>query len=162
MDGPIVTTAILIGLRSARAAGRIAPRFGASANRRIDMATVEDVLLDKGSDVITALPTATVSQAARKMVEANVGCLLVEEDDEIVGIITERDLMRRVIDAGKDPATTTVRDIMSSPVETCSPGDDVDKCHSILANRKFRHLVVMDNSEPAGVISLRDLPAWRA
>lgn len=121
------------------------------------MTTVEDILLQKGSDVISTTTTTTIREAARKMVEANVGCILVEEAGEIVGIFTERDLLRRVIDEDRDPQTTLIREVMSSPVKACHPGDDFQECARTLAINSFRHLAVMENDEAVGVISLRDL-----
>ena len=121
------------------------------------MATVEDILMRKGSDIVGAVTGTTVSEAVRKMVEANVGCLLIEQDERALGIFTERDLLRRVIAKGKDPNTTLIAEVMSSPVQTCQADDDVDKCATILEENNFRHLVVVDNEEPMGVISLRDL-----
>jgi CBS domain-containing protein len=121
------------------------------------MTTVYDVLMHKGSDVISALPETTVRQAAQKMIQANVGCILVEQDEKVIGIFTERDLLRRVVDAGRDPNTTTLREVMSSPVEMCCPQDDLKVCVGIMMASKFRHLCVVDNGEPVGVISLRDL-----
>ena len=119
------------------------------------MTTVEDVLVAKGSDVVAAGPETTVREAVRRMVEANVGCLLIEEDNMIVGIVTERDMLRKVLGQGKDPAKLTLADVMSSPVQTCSPADTIRYCADILAEHRFRHLVVMDRDEPAGVVSLR-------
>lgn len=120
------------------------------------MTTVYDVLMRKGSDVIAALPETTVRQAARMMAQANVGCLVVEEDEKVIGIFTERDLLRRVVDAGRDPNTTALRDVMSSPVAMCRPQDDLATCIDIMTASRFRHLCVVDNGEPVGVISLRD------
>jgi CBS domain-containing protein len=121
------------------------------------MATVEDVLLDKGSDVVAILPTATIRQAVRKMVEAKVGCLVVEVDDRAVAIFTERDLLRRVVDAGLDVETTPISAVMSAPLFTCTPADDLGHCARLLDRHKFRHLVVLDGTETVGVISMRDL-----
>ena len=69
------------------------------------MSTVESILLEKGPDVIGVRADATICEAVAKMMEANVGCLIVEDDGEVVGIFTERDLLRRVVGGGKDPAT---------------------------------------------------------
>ena len=121
------------------------------------MTTVYDVLMHKGSDVISVLPETTVRQAAQKMIQANVGCILVEQDEKVIGIFTERDLLHRVVGAGRDPNTTTLREVMSSPVEMCRPQDDLKACAGIMMASKFRHLCVVDNGEPVGVISLRDL-----
>lgn len=120
------------------------------------MTTVYDVLMRKGSDVIAVLPETTVRQAVHKMVEANVGCLLVEQDEKVVGIFTERDLLRRVVEAGLDPDATPVAAVMSSPVAMCRPQDDLRTCIDIMMTSKFRHLCVVDAGEPVGVISIRD------
>ena len=121
------------------------------------MPTVESILLEKGSDVVAALPGDTVRHAVEKMVEANVGCLLIEENDKAVGIFTERDLLRRVVGAGRDPDATLISEVMSSPIRSCQPAEDVDECFDQLITEKFRHLAVLDNDEPVGVISLRDV-----
>lgn len=121
------------------------------------MRTVEDILLKKGAGVVTTHPTSSVREAVHQMAEANVGCLLIEDDSRIVGIMTERDLLRRVVDADRDPRTTPVREVMSSPAQTCSPADEVRQCADTLSHHSFRHLAVMDNEEAVGVVSLRDL-----
>ena len=121
------------------------------------MPTVESILLEKGSDVVAALPGDTVRQAVGKMIEANVGCLLIEEGEKAVGIFTERDLLRRVVGEGKAPDATLISEVMSSPVKSCKPSDDVNECFGLLGTEKFRHLAVLDNDEPVGVISLRDV-----
>jgi len=121
------------------------------------MATVADILLRKGPDVVDTLTGTTVREAAAKMVEANVGSLLVEMNGKVVGIVTERDVLRRVIAGDKDADTTTVAEIMSSPVQTCTASDEAETCFDILREHAFRHLAVMDGDEPLGVISLRDV-----
>ena len=121
------------------------------------MATVESILLEKGSDVIAVSDTETVHHAAEKMIEANVGCVIVETDDKVIGIFTERDLLRRVVGCGKNTDATLVSEVMTSPVSSCKPSDDVGECFKTLTASKFRHLLVMDNEEPVGIISLRDV-----
>jgi CBS domain-containing protein len=121
------------------------------------MSTVESILLEKGSDVIGLVDTTTVREAVDKMIEANVGCLIVEANEKAIGIFTERDLLRRVVGADKDPASTLISEVMTSPVSSCKPSDDVSECFKILSTSQFRHLLVLDNEEPVGVISLRDV-----
>jgi len=124
------------------------------------MNTIEQILLNKGADVITSLPTATVRAAAGRMDEANVGCLLVEEEARIIGIVTERDLVRRVLAASRDPENTLVSEVMSAPVRTCKPSDDIRRCAKIMAVEHIRHVAIVDdNGEAAGLISLRDILA---
>ena len=121
------------------------------------MSTVESILLEKGSDIIGLRDTATVREAVGKMIEANVGCLIVEANDKVIGIFTERDLLRRVVGEGRDPEGTLISEVMTSPVSSCKPSDDIDECFRTLTTGNFRHLLVMDNGEPVGVISLRDV-----
>jgi CBS domain-containing protein len=83
------------------------------------MATLRDILARKGHDVISVRPTDTVLHAANLMNERGIGGLLVLEGDEPVGIFTERDVLRRVVAQGRDPAATRVADVMSSPVTSC-------------------------------------------
>ncbi len=121
---------------------------------------VEQVLLRKGAGVISALQDISVSEAARRMDEANVGSLLVESEGKIIGIVTERDFLRRILAAGRDPEEVEVAQIMSAPVRTCKPTDDIGECARIMKQEHIRHLAVTDeNNEPVGLISLRDVLA---
>lgn len=122
------------------------------------MATVEDVLLRKGSDVITALPGETVRDAAARMAQANVGAMVVEDQDEELGIVTERDFLRRVLAEGRDADRSHVGQIMTSPLHTCRPSDSMEACGRKMAEHHIRHLAVLDdNGELVGLISLRDV-----
>ncbi len=79
----------------------------------------------KGPDIIVAHPSTTVREAARLMAEDNVGSIIIRDQDGVKGIFTERDLLRRVVARGKDPRTTLLEDVMSSPVCSCHLDDDV-------------------------------------
>jgi CBS domain-containing protein len=125
------------------------------------MVSVEDILLSKGSDLIGASPAITVRQAARMMSEASVGCVVVQEDHRPVGIFTERDLVCRVLADGRDPDTTALSEVMSSPVQSCHPDDDVLNCGERMHSEGLRHLIVLDGDEPVGMVSIRDLLAAR-
>ena len=121
------------------------------------MVTVAEILEQKGSDVVSVLSSWTVRQVVEKMIEANVGCVLVEEADKVIGIFTERDLLRRVVGAAKDPDAAFISEVMTSPVRSCEPDADIDGCFDVLRTNNFRHLVVAEGDEPIGVISLRDV-----
>ncbi len=125
------------------------------------MPNAEQILLRTGSGVIGARPTTTVLQAAQMMLEANVACLIVEQHPDILGVFTERDALRRVLAAGKDPAATHLAEVMTSPVITCEPREDLESCLKKMADNHIRHLVVIDRGELLGVLSLRDLLAAR-
>lgn len=118
---------------------------------------VESVLLEKGSDVISVRSDAIVRHAAQRMIDTKVGCLIVEEGDAVVGIFTERDLLCRVVGDDKDPNTTAISEVMSRPVISCKPSDDIEKLFKSLSASETRHLLVVDDGVPVGVISLRDI-----
>ena len=121
------------------------------------MKTVEDILMAKGSDVLVLLPMATVLEAVRLMAEAHVGSVVIRQDDQVAGLFTERDLLRRVVAASKDPATTQLADVMSSPVQTCRLSEDLEDCARRMGEQKIRHLVVVEQDALVGLISLRDI-----
>jgi len=120
------------------------------------MTTVEQILAIKGPDVIVVAPTSTVREASKLMAEANVGSVIVRDKGEILGIFTERDLMRRVVAPGKDPSAVPVTEVMSSPVQSCRITDDVAVCAKRLAEGHIRHLAVIEDGALVGLIGLRD------
>ena len=122
------------------------------------MGTVEEVLLKKGANVIAVVPETSIAEAAERMKEANVGCVVVEQKpDRIIGIVTERDFLRRVLAEKRNPEETTVADVMSSPVLTCHPQDELTACAGMLEQHHIRHVLVVDRDEPVGIISQRDV-----
>lgn len=126
------------------------------------MITVEDILMGKGPDIIVATSTTTVLETAKLMAEDNIGSVIIRDGDEINGIFTERDLLCRVVAAGKDPSTIVLGEVMSSPVNACRLDDDVRKCARVLAETNTRHLAVVENDALVGLISLRDVQAAQA
>lgn len=120
------------------------------------MPTVEDILMAKGPDVIVALPTLTVLEATKMMSEANIGSVVVK-DDEVRGIFTERDLLRRVVATGKDPRETLVSDVMSEKVRSVTLSTDIHECQKILKNEHIRHLAIIEDGALVGMIGLRDV-----
>lgn len=121
------------------------------------MATIKSILAKKSSDIISVSPDVSVRDAAGEMIDANVGCLVVADAGRVVGVFTERDLLWRVVGSGKDPDRTPISDVMTSPVHTCSPDDDVAHCFDILQTSSFRHLVAAEEGRPVGMISIRDV-----
>ena len=91
------------------------------------------------------------------MSHANVGSVIVRDSGEVLGIFTERDLLRRVVACRKDPASVLLREVMSSPVKNCRLGDDVQDCADILTRSRIRHLAVVEEGELVGLIGLRDI-----
>jgi len=124
------------------------------------MITVEHILELKEDHVVSVSPDATVREAVEFMSDAQVGCVVVEEEDgTAIGIFSERDLVQRVIAAGLDPETVPVGEVMSWPVVGCSPKDDLKTCAELLDELQSRHLPVMVNDKIIGLVSARDILA---
>ena len=123
------------------------------------MLTVRDILLVKGPDVMVATSTTTVLEAAKQMAEASVGSVIIEDSGGADGIFTERDLLRRVVVAGRDPTTTPLSKVMSSPVATCSMSTTVLDAQKIMFEKHIRHLVVEEDGGLVGLIGVRDVLA---
>jgi CBS domain-containing protein len=124
------------------------------------MSTVRDLLLKKGSGVLATGKESTVLQAAILMNEHKVGALVVIEGSRIVGMFTERDVLRRVVGELRDPAKTTVEEVMTTEVVCCRPETNLDEARGAMMNRRIRHLPVVDDQEEmVGLISIGDLNA---
>jgi CBS domain-containing protein len=124
------------------------------------MATVMEILANKGPHVLTIGKEATVLQAALLMNEHKVGALVVTEGDEITGMFTERDVLRRVVGEQRDPAATRVHDVMTTEVVCCEPGTPLEEARGAMKNRRIRHLPVVDGGQKlCGMVSIGDLNA---
>jgi CBS domain-containing protein len=99
----------------------------------------------------------TVLEVASLMVEHNIGAVPVLEDGNLAGIFSERDLMRRVVVGGKDPARTPVGEVMTEDPLTVAPNDQLETCMTLMKRHGFRHLPVCAGRELKGVVSLRDI-----
>jgi CBS domain-containing protein len=111
----------------------------------------------KGPEPLDHCPDATVLEAVAKMAEKNIGCLLVMDDEKLIGIITERDYARNVILKGKTSPTTLVRDIMQSNVIHVRPEQSVELCMALMTEKRVRHLPVLDGTKVIGIVSIGDL-----
>jgi CBS domain-containing protein len=126
------------------------------------MPTVRDILARKGTAVVSILPTATVLQAAELMNERGVGGLLiVDEGKNLLGVFTERDILRRVVVGGRDPKETPVAEVMTRDVITCLPNTKIDECSAVMTTRRIRHLPVADEQTVYGVVTIGDMLAFR-
>ena len=121
------------------------------------MNQVSEILGDKGREVLRIEADASVLDAVRQMVEANVGSLLVVENDQVLGIISERDYARKLVLHGRSSVGTPVRDIMTSNVVSVRLADTADHCMQLVTNRRIRHLPVVEGDAVLGVVSIGDL-----
>jgi len=127
------------------------------------MLKVRDILSQKGSGVITVGPSASVLEAALLMNEHRIGALVVLLDHQIIGMFTERDVLRRVVGENRDPATTLVQDVMSTEIVCCTSETSLEEARGAMKNRRIRHLpVVSERNELKGLISIGDLNAHEA
>lgn len=126
------------------------------------MGAIADILESKGNDVHTIDPDASVFAAVSAMVENNVGALLVTDGDDIAGIITERDYLRRIAVEGRTSRDTRVAEIMSSPVVYVGSDCDIEEAMAIMTDRRIRHLPVVDEGSLTGVVSIGDLVKHRS
>lgn len=127
------------------------------------MATIRDLLAVKGSHVLTIGPGATVYDAASLMNEHKIGSLVVLDEGRVRGIITERDILRKVVGERRDPATATVHEVMTTEVVCCRLYTTVDEARSVMKIRRIRHTpVVDDDGRLHGLISIGDLNAHQA
>lgn len=121
---------------------------------------VSAVLGDKGRQVYTTDPRATVREAVRQMNDKGVGALLVVEGERTVGIFTERDVLRRIVDEGRNPETVRVTEVMSRDVVTVGPATTVEEVMATMTARRIRHLPVLEGGELIGMISIGDITRW--
>ncbi len=122
------------------------------------MRNVRDVLREKGSDIWTVRPEITVYDALVLMAEKNIGAVVVlDGDDRLAGIFSERDYARKVILKGKSSQETTIDEVMTHGVLTVSPSRSIDECMALMTDRHIRHLPVVDDDRLVGMISIGDV-----
>ena len=123
------------------------------------MPIVRDILEAKGTKVSTINPDQTVLDAATLMNQQRIGAVMVLEGENISGIFTERDVLNRVVAVRKDPATTKVRDVMTTEIACCTLDTKIEACRSAMTKNKIRHLPVIEDSKLHGIISSGDILA---
>jgi CBS domain-containing protein len=126
------------------------------------MARLSEILRSKGTDVLKIDASATVFDALKKIVELNVGSILVTEGDEVVGIMTERDYLRKIAIQGRTSYDTLVGEIMSSPLVYVTPETTIEESMAIMTDRRIRHLPVIENDDVVGIISIGDLVKFQS
>jgi CBS domain-containing protein len=119
---------------------------------------VRDVLKAKGGRIITISPDATASEAVARMVENNIGSLpVVDGDGRLVGVISERDLMRELHDRGDRFASSSILAIMTLDPITCDVDDEVDAIMGLMSDRRIAKVPVIERGQMAGIISVGDV-----
>jgi CBS domain-containing protein len=119
---------------------------------------VADVLRTKGSEVATVPRKVSVTGLLEDLARHNVGALVVVDDrGAVIGIVSERDVVRRLNERGSSLLTEPVEQIMTSPVVTCDPGEGVDRLAEIMTERRIRHMPVVEDGRLIGIVSIGDV-----
>ena len=121
------------------------------------MKSIKAIIGDRETVVVG--PLLSTADAARLMALRNIGAVPVVEGDRLAGIFSERDLLARVVAQGRDPASTLVRDVMSTDLVVAEVTESYETCLGRMQQARVRHLLVLDTGRLAGIVSLRDLLA---
>ena len=119
---------------------------------------VQELLVAKNSVVVSVSPTATLAEAARTMVDHRIGAVVVADAaEQLLGIVTERDLTKAIVDYAIGLVEQRVEDVMTHPVVTCAPDKSVVEALFMMNSRHIRHLPILDRDKLAGIVSFRDV-----
>lgn len=117
-----------------------------------------EAVVETTRQILTILPQETTESAAKKMAQNDIGSLIViNTAGKTVGILSERDIVARVVARGLNPAEVTVRDAMTTPVIICGHETTIAEAHHIMAQNRIRHLPIIHQGRPEGMISSRDI-----
>ncbi len=122
--------------------------------------TIHAILKNKPTDIWSTTPTASVYEAIEVMADKQIGALPVMEQEQLRGILSERDYARKVILKGRSSKDTPVADIMTSDPITITPHHTVAECMRIITDKRIRHLPVVEGGKLIGMISIGDLVNW--
>lgn len=123
---------------------------------------IRQILAGKGSDVVTTRPDATIAEVARLLKAKRIGAVVVTDaDEELCGIISERDLACGLAAHGADLLRMRVGDVMTREISTCSPDDGIDRLMRQMTEGRFRHLPVVQDGKMIGIISIGDVVKHR-
>lgn len=121
------------------------------------MPNAAKILSRKGGETISIAPDATVLEAAQLMNQHHIGSLVVLAGEKLAGIVTERDVLVRVVAAKRDPTSLNVSDIMTTPVACATPETTGDELRNVMREKRIRHVPVVDGARVVGMISIGDL-----
>lgn len=121
------------------------------------MNKVSTVITRKGMSPVTVSPDTTVVEALTIMAEKNIGSVVVIENNEYLGIMTERDYSRKVILKDKNSTATKVSEIMSTDLPVVSPADSIEHCMQLMTDKNIRYMPVFENNKLTGIISMSDV-----
>ena len=118
---------------------------------------IADVLRNKGADVATIAPETTVMDLIAGLAELNIGAMVVIGPDGLAGIVSERDVVRKLHERGAELLAQPVSEIMTTLVATCAPSDSLDSLSALMTKNRVRHIPVLENGQLAGIVSIGDV-----
>ena len=121
------------------------------------MKLIKHLLDSHGRHIVSVPPDTTVLEAITVMADKTIGSLVIMDDDELLGIITERDYARKVIIKGRSSRTTLCSEIMTTGVFTTSSSETVNSCMALMTEKRIRHLPVVEDNRVIGMVSIGDL-----
>ena len=121
------------------------------------MKLIKHLLDSRGRHIVSVPPDTTVLEAITLMADKTIGSLVIMEDDELLGIVTERDYARKVIIKGRSSRTTLCSEIMTTGVFTTSSSESVNDCMALMTEKRIRHLPVVEDNRVIGMVSIGDL-----
>src|SRR5437660_12730360 len=122
---------------------------------------IADVLRNKGAAVVTINPEATVRELLATLADKNIGAMVVVGDEGVVGIVSERDVVRQLHRQGADVLSGPVSMIMTTTLSTCTKSDTVDATSALMTQNRVRHVPVLDGKELIGIVSIGDVVKTR-
>ncbi len=122
---------------------------------------IADILRTKGSEVATVTETTTVTSFLNELTVHNIGAMVVMNPDGVCGIVSERDVVRKLHHHGPDLLARPVGEIMTTDMVTCSPEDRIDDLAALMTNNRVRHIPVLENGRLVGIVSLGDVVKHR-
>ena len=122
---------------------------------------VAAILKAKGSEVVTVDPATTLGEVSTLLSERRIGAVVVLQDRKVIGIVSERDVVKTIARIGASALTTPVREAMTSRIITCGLNDSIDELMDSMTAGRFRHLPVIENGELAGIVSIGDVVKHR-
>jgi CBS domain-containing protein len=126
------------------------------------MSTVSKLLDSKGHDVLTVHPGLPVREAVAEMAERSAGTAVVTKNGKVVGIVSERDVIRKVILENKDISSVTAQDIMSTDLSVVTAETSIEDCMALMTEKRIRHLPVMCGEKLCGIVSIGDVVKFLA
>ena len=126
----------------------------------LNKVSVSILLSEKSASIFCVTEETSIEQAVSEMNRQRIGSVVVKKGNSVCGIFTERDILTRVVAAGRDPKATQVRDVMTESFQFISPDTSVEDAMQMMTNKRVRHLPVLDDGQLRGMISIGDVTRW--